>query len=223
MVSAYRDPDRAAGKRKLQQLIDSVSDAVPAALIEVRTLGRTLKKRAADISRRGDTEVAFLMQVIEDLVAARLTQQTVTWQIHIAGMLDVLPATTASALKLAAEQTRSCATGAHLTLAVGYGGRQDILEAVRELLQERSDDGATPADVARSLTTDDIARHLDTADRPDPDLIIRTSGEQRMSNFLLWQATGAELYFCETYWPAFRELDFLRALRTFAARKQRHP
>jgi len=174
-----------------------------------------------NLTRRGDAEIAFLMQVIEDLVAERLTQQTVTWQIHVAGMLDVLPSSTARALKLAAERTRTCATGAHLTLAVGYGGRQDILEAVRELLQERAEAGATPADVARSLTTEDIGRHLDTADRPDPDLIIRTSGEQRMSNFLLWQATGAELYFCETFWPAFRELDFLRAVRTFAARKQR--
>ena len=68
-----------------------------------------------------DYEVTFPMQVIEDLVAARLTQQTVTWQIHVAGMLDVLPAATARALKLAAERTRSCTTGSHLTLAVGYG------------------------------------------------------------------------------------------------------
>lgn len=174
-----------------------------------------------NLTRRGDTEVAFLMQVIEDM-AEGLSKQTVTWQIHTAGMLDVLPTTTANALELAAERTRSCTTGAHLTLAVGYGGRQDILEAVRALLQERADDGATAADAARSLTTADVARHLDTAGRPDPDLIIRTSGEQRMSNFLLWQATGAELYFCEAYWPAFRELDFLRALRNFAARRQRH-
>jgi len=72
-----------------------------------------------------------------------------------------------------------------------------------------------------NLTTDDIAQHLYTAGRPDPDLVIRTSGEQRMSNFLLWQSAYAELYFCDAYWPAFREIDFLRALRSFGARERR--
>lgn len=174
-----------------------------------------------NLTRRGDAEVAYLMQVIEDLVWSRLNQRSAAWQIHVAGMLDVLPSTTANALKLAVEQTRSCVSGAHLTLAVGYGGRQDIVEAVRALLKERADAGATLAEAARSLTTEEIGRHLSTAGHPDPELIIRTSGEQRMSNFLLWQATAAELYFCETYWPAFRELDFLRALRAFADRKRR--
>jgi len=77
------------------------------------------------------------------------------------------------------------------------------------------------ADVADNLTADDITAHLYTAGRPDPDLVIRTSGEQRLSNFLLWQSAYSELYFCEAYWPAFREIDFLRALRSYAARTRR--
>ena len=111
---------------------------------------------------------------------------------------------------------------AHVTLAIGYGGRQEVIEALRALLHERAGQGATLAEVAATITTDDIARHLYTAGQPDPDLVIRTSGEQRLSNFLLWQSAYSELYFCEAYWPAFREIDFLRALRSFAARQRRY-
>ena len=75
--------------------------------------------------------------------------------------------------------------------------------------------------LAETLNTDDITKHLYTVGQPDPDLIIRTSGEQRMSNFLLWQSAYSEFYFCEAYWPAFREVDFLRALRSYADRHRR--
>lgn len=174
-----------------------------------------------NLRRRGDTEVAFLMQVIEQMVADRLTRQDARWQVHVAGMLDALPDSTARALKEAVETTRTCTTGAHLTLAVGYGGRQEVIDALREHLHERAEAGDSLAAAASSLTVDDIARHLYTAGRPDPDLVIRTSGEQRLSNFLLWQSAYSELYFCEAHWPAFREIDFLRALRSFATRQRR--
>ena len=174
---------------------------------------------AENLQRRGDAEIAFLMQVIEDVLAARLARPEATWQVHIAGTLDVLPDTTARALKEAIEATRERTTGAHVTLAIGYGGRQEVLDAIRALLYEQADDGGTLTGLAETLTTDDIARHLYTAGQPDPDLIIRTSGEQRVSNFLLWQTVHSELYFCDAYWPAFREIDFLRALRSYAARQ----
>ncbi|MCL9798028.1 polyprenyl diphosphate synthase [Frankia sp. AgKG'84/4] len=175
-----------------------------------------------NLQRRDDAEVAFLMGVIEQVVSDRLARPDARWQVHLAGMLDVLPDSTARVLKNAVETTRDCATGFHVTLAVGYGGRQEVIEALREHLHERAEAGDSLADVAASLTMDDIARHLYTAGQPDPDLVIRTSGEQRMSNFLLWQSAYSELYFCEAYWPAFREIDFLRALRSFAARERRH-
>ncbi|MFB9832456.1 polyprenyl diphosphate synthase [Actinoallomurus acaciae] len=174
-----------------------------------------------NLQRRGDAEVTFLMQVIEQMATDRLTRQDARWQVHVAGMLDVLPDTTARALKEAVEATRTCTTGAHVTLAVGYGGRQEVIDALREHLHERAEAGDSLTEVASVLTMDDIARHLYTAGQPDPDLVIRTSGEQRMSNFLLWQSAYSELYFCEAYWPAFREIDFLRALRSFAARQRR--
>lgn len=77
--------------------------------------------------------------------------------------------------------SRDCATGAHVTLAIGYGGRQEVIDAMRELMNERAEAGQSPADLAASLTVEDVTRHLYTAGRPDPDLVIRTSGEQRLS------------------------------------------
>ena len=173
---------------------------------------------AENLARRGDAEVAALMDIIEHVVLARIATPDPAWQLHVAGLVDMLPASTAEALKRAAEITSDCATGAHVTLCVGYGGRQEIAEAVRLLLLEQSASGRTLADLASSVTEDDIARHLAGDGQPEPDLIIRTSGEQRMSNFLLWQSTGAYLHFCDCYWPAFTEVDFLRALRDFARR-----
>jgi short-chain Z-isoprenyl diphosphate synthase len=170
---------------------------------------------------RDVNEVAYLMRVIEQVVADKLSRDP-TWQVHIAGTLDLLPDSTARALKQAVEASSDCQTGAHVTLAVGYGGRQEVLDALRSLLAEQAAAGSTLEQLAQTLTGEDVARHLYTAGQPDPDLVIRTSGEQRLSNFLLWQSAYSELYFCEAYWPAFREIDFLRALRSFADRQRRY-
>ncbi|MFD7906455.1 polyprenyl diphosphate synthase [Kitasatospora sp. NPDC059747] len=175
-----------------------------------------------NLQRRGDAEVAYLMGLIEQVVTDRLTRPDARWQVHLAGLTDALPDSTARALKEAVEVTRTCTTGAHVTLAVGYGGRQEVVDAVRDLMYARAEGGASLTEVADALTVDDIAPHLYTAGQPDPDLVIRTSGEQRLSNFLLWQSAYSELYFCEAYWPAFREVDFLRAVRSFAARQRRY-
>ncbi|WP_201305150.1 polyprenyl diphosphate synthase [Streptomyces sp. GS7] len=177
---------------------------------------------AENLQRRDDAEVAFLMQVIEEVLTRHLARPLPRWQVHVAGALDTLPDTTAHALKEAVEATRDCTTGAHVTLAVGYGGRQELVDAMRDLLYEQAETDRSMRDLAAHLTADDIARHLYTAGQPDPDLVIRTSGEQRMSNFLLWQSAYSELYFCEAYWPAFREVDFLRAVRAYAARQRRY-
>jgi short-chain Z-isoprenyl diphosphate synthase len=174
-----------------------------------------------NLANRNDAEVAFLMGMVEQVIADKLARSPV-WQVHIAGSLDMLPDTTARALKRAVEASSDCSTGAHVTLAVGYGGRQEVVDAFRSLLQEQSEQGASLADLAETVTTEDIARHLYTAGQPDPDLVIRTSGESRLSNFLLWQSAYSELYFCEAYWPAFREIDFLRALRSYASRQRRY-
>jgi short-chain Z-isoprenyl diphosphate synthase len=178
-----------------------------------------------NLLRRSDSEVAFLMQVIEEVVTDRLMTPDPAWQVHITGMLDVLPDSTARALKEAVAATRDCSTGAHVTLAIGYGGRQEIAAAVIDFLHEEAVAGTSLTDLAEKLTPGDIEesikKHLYMVGQPEPDLVIRTSGEQRMSNFLLWQSAHSELYFCDAYWPAFREIDFLRALRSYADRSRR--
>ncbi|HEU5417734.1 MAG TPA: polyprenyl diphosphate synthase [Streptosporangiaceae bacterium] len=175
-----------------------------------------------NLQRRDDQEVAYLMQVIEEVVTTQLAQPGGRWQVLVAGALDALPDSTAHALKEAAEATRGCDSGFQVTLAIGYGGRQEVIDAVREALEEYAARGMSLEDVAARLAAEDIARHLYTAGQPDPDLVIRTSGELRMSNFLLWQSAYSELYFCDAYWPAFREIDLLRAIRSYAARKRRY-
>jgi short-chain Z-isoprenyl diphosphate synthase len=108
-----------------------------------------------------------------------------------------------------------------VNVAVGYGGRREIADAVRDLLLARAADGETIEQIADELTADDIASHLYTKGQPDPDLVIRTSGEQRLGGFLLWQSATSEFYFCEAYWPDFLHVDFLRALRSYAGRHRR--
>ena len=120
-------------------------------------------------------------------------------------------------LKDAAEATAGN-PGLLVNVAVGYGGRREIADAMRSLLHEHATRGTSIEELAEILDVDHIAEHLYTAGQPDPDLVIRTSGEQRIGGFLLWQTIHSEFYFCDAYWPAFRKVDFLRALRSYAAR-----
>ncbi|MFD0599244.1 polyprenyl diphosphate synthase [Catellatospora coxensis] len=174
-----------------------------------------------NLQKRDSDEVDNLLRMIEDVVAERLTRPSSIWQIHPAGRLDVLPESTRHALKLAEEATRDNDTAFHLNIAIGYDGREEILDAIRSLLEEQGRAGHTIDDIAQRLTADQIATHLYTSGQPDPDLVIRTSGERRMSGFLLWQAAYSELHFTDVYWPGFRKIDFLRALRSYAARHRR--
>lgn len=173
-----------------------------------------------NIRNRATGEVAFLMNVIETTITRLLTRPDRSWQVHVAGNPDVLPAGTAAALKDLCTETEGVDSGNHLTLAVGYGGRQEILDAFTSYLREQSLTGAALDDLADSFDADDIDRHLYQPDLPVPDIIIRTSGEQRSSNFLLWQGSHADYFFCDAYWPAFRETDLLRAVRDYLGRSK---
>ncbi|MEU6860047.1 polyprenyl diphosphate synthase [Glycomyces sp. NPDC046736] len=172
-----------------------------------------------NLTKRGGGEVAHLMDMVEEIVAERLLRPGNRWRLHIAGRLDCLPDSTAHALKTAVEATAD-REGGHLTVAIGYDGQTEIVDAVRSLLEHEAAQGTELGELAERLTAEDIGAHRYTADLPDPDLIIRTSGERRLSSFLLWQSARAELYFCDVYWPGFRRVDFLRALRDFAARRR---
>jgi short-chain Z-isoprenyl diphosphate synthase len=173
---------------------------------------------ADNLRKRAAAEVDYLMRMVEEVVAQRLTQPGNRWRLHLAGQLDVLPDSTREALKLARDATRDRDYGFHVTVAIGYDGRAEIVDAIRSVLDDAARAGASTVELAERLTADDIALRLYPGGQPDPDLVIRTSGERRISGFLIWQAVHAELYFCDVYWPGFRRIDFLRALRTYDRR-----
>jgi short-chain Z-isoprenyl diphosphate synthase len=179
----------------------------------------TLWLLSTDNLNRDTRELRPLIAVIED-VAERIAA-TGRWRLHPMGALDLLPSSTARRLKELDEATQD-ATGLSVNAAIGYGGRREIADAVRALLHEHAERGTSIEELAEVLDVEHIASHLYTRGQPDPDLVIRTSGEQRLSGFLLWQSAHSEFYFCEAYWPAFRKVDFLRALRSYAERERRY-
>ncbi|MFB0500287.1 MAG: polyprenyl diphosphate synthase [Candidatus Hadarchaeaceae archaeon] len=137
-------------------------------------------------------------------------------RIRAIGDLTCLPKQVKKAIEEAQEVTQGY-DGYTLNIAIGYGGRAELAEAVRQICERIKRGELKPSDVDESI----INSHLYTAGIPDPDLIIRTSGEERLSGFLLWQSAYSELYFCETNWPEFSKIEFLRAIRTYQGRKRR--
>ncbi|MEU1628680.1 isoprenyl transferase [Streptomyces sp. NPDC020096] len=179
----------------------------------------TLWLLSTDNLNRPAEELNPLLGIIEGAVTDLAT--TGRWRVHHVGQLDLLPARMQGVLK-GAEQTTDGVDGLLVNVAVGYGGRQEIADAVRSLLLEHAGRGTSIEDLAEILDVEHIAEHLYTRGQPDPDLILRTSGEQRLSGFMLWQSAHSEYYFCEVFWPALRKVDFLRAMRDYAARHRRY-
>jgi short-chain Z-isoprenyl diphosphate synthase len=179
----------------------------------------TLWLLSTDNLARPEAELQSLQAIIEETVTG--LAEAGRWRIHPVGALDLLPDRTARLLKQAAESTADI-EGILVNVAVGYGGRREVVDAVRSLLTEYAKEGTSVEDIAQMLDVEHIAEHLYTRGQPDPDLVIRTSGEQRLSGFLLWQSAHSEFYFCEAYWPDFRHVDFLRAMRAYAARQRRY-
>ncbi len=178
----------------------------------------TLWLLSTDNLNRPPSELEALLGIIEEAVDSLADQRR--WRLHPVGALDLLPAKTARRLKEAEEATRDV-DGMLVNIAVGYGGRREIADAVRSLLAEHADRGTSLDELAQTIDVEHIAEHLYTKGQPDPDLVIRTSGEQRLGGFLLWQSAKSEFYFCEAYWPDFRKVDFLRAIRAYAERERR--
>ncbi|MFJ6936864.1 isoprenyl transferase [Streptomyces sp. NPDC101132] len=179
----------------------------------------TLWMLSTDNLDRPEVELRPLLNIIENTVRGLAADGR--WRVHHVGNLDILPAQTQGVLKEAEEATHGV-DGILVNVAVGYGGRQEIADAVRSLLLEHAEKGTSFEELAEKLDIDHISEHLYTRGQPDPDLVIRTSGEQRLSGFMLWQSAHSEYYFCEVFWPAFRKVDFLRALRDYAARHRRY-
>ncbi len=173
---------------------------------------------------RQPEEVGAVLRVIEakmaEWSAGGLAQRLGMRMVPI-GKLDLLPTSTQEALRTAEGATRGL-DGMTLNVAVGYGGRQEIIDAVRSYLRHAATQGLTLEEIASGLSLETLDRYVYTHDCPDPDLIIRTSGEVRLSGFMLWQSAYSEFYFCDAYWPAFRKIDFLRAIRNYQQRGRRY-
>lgn len=178
----------------------------------------TLWLLSTDNLERPSAELDQLFNIIGDTVDDLAA--TGRWRLHPVGALDLLPDATARRLKDAADRTADV-DGLLVNVAVGYGGRREIIDAVRSVLAQHARLGTSIEALAETLDLQHIAEHLYTRGQPDPDLVIRTSGEQRLSGFLLWQSAHSEFYFCEALWPDFRRVDFLRALRAYAQRERR--
>ncbi|WP_130011854.1 isoprenyl transferase [Serinicoccus sediminis] len=178
----------------------------------------TLWLLSTDNLNRPTQELDPLLAIIEGVVEQLAA--TGRWPVRVVGALDLLPGPTAERLTGAVVGTEQV-DGMLVNVAIGYGGRREIADAVRSLLRDAAASGTSLEELAATVTVEDIAGHLYTRGLPDPDLVIRTSGEQRLGGFLLWQSAHSEFYFCEAFWPDFRKVDFLRALRAYAERERR--
>jgi short-chain Z-isoprenyl diphosphate synthase len=171
-----------------------------------------------DNLQRSDQELEPYYRVLRDLFD-RLPDSLSGVQVGVVGSLHLLP----DDLQESAQRlTQRCDRGdRRVTIALAYGGRQEIVDAARDLVGKLNSEGLAGQQLIEAIDADGIAANLYTADLPDPDLVIRTSGESRLSGFLLWQAAYAEYSFVDVYWPEFRRVDFLRALREFTLRERR--
>ena len=174
--------------------------------------------------RRPPAEVSGILASVEAKLTALADDPAIhrrRVRVRAIGCLAMLPAPLLAAIK-AAERATARYDGLELNIAVAYGGRQEISDAVRALLSGLAAEQMPLAEAIDQITPEAIARHLYTAGLPDPDLIIRTSGEIRLSGFLLWQSVHSEFYFTDVLWPAFRKVDFLRAIRSYQERQRRY-
>jgi short-chain Z-isoprenyl diphosphate synthase len=172
-----------------------------------------------NLTGRTSQELDELFEIIADL--ADDISHFRDWRVQHVGSDDGLPPQLVATLKAAEKRTKDH-TGLHVNLAVGYGGRREIADAMRSIVKKHGDEGGTLDALADILTPELIGDHLYTGGQPDPDLVIRTSGEQRLSDFMLWQSAHSEFYFVEALGPDLREVDFLRALRDYATRERRY-
>ena len=171
-----------------------------------------------NLTGRQSEELVELFEIIAEL--ADDLSRFRDWRVQHVGSSEGLPPSLARSLDEAEARTRDN-RGLHINLAVGYGGRREIADAMRSIVRAHEEGGGALDALAEILTPELIGDHLYTGGQPDPDLVIRTSGEQRLSDFMLWQSAHSEFYFVEALGPDLREVDFLRAVRDYARRHRR--
>jgi len=197
-----------AGANKIIEFLGWCDEA------EVRVV--TLWLLSTDNFKRSAAEIEELLQIIGDTVDELAA--TGRWNIKAVGALDLLPNWLSEKLSSLKPVING---GVEVNVAISYGGRREIVDAVKCYLSDEEKLGHSIEEAKENLSGDDISKFLYTAGQPDPELLIRTSGEQRLGGFMLWQSASSEFYFCEAYWPDFRRVDFLRALRAYSLRQRR--
>ncbi len=203
------------GAEKLDEVLDWCAE------LEIPAV--TLWVFSTDNFRRPAAEVSGILAAIAAKLAALAQDPAIhSRRVHVRaiGRLDMLPEPVVAAIE-AAQRATDGYNGMELNIAVAYGGRLEIADAVKKMLSCMAGRQMTLAEAIDEVTPETIADHLYTAGLPDPDLIIRTSGEIRLSGFLLWQSVHSDFYFTDVLWPAFRKIDFLRALRAYQERQRR--
>jgi short-chain Z-isoprenyl diphosphate synthase len=204
-----------AGMAKLEELLTWCADLDIKAVTAWVLSTENLRRPAAEL----DPYFEVLTELFNRLpkLAERLH-----FSLSVSGSLDLLPPELALAAKNAVDEVALFGEARMVVnIALCYGGRQEVVDACRSLVTDLVADGVAPEDLAESIDAEGLARNLYAADLPDIDLVIRTSGESRLSGFLLWQSAFAEFAFVDPYWPAFRKVDLLRALRDFTRRDRR--
>jgi short-chain Z-isoprenyl diphosphate synthase len=215
-ASGLQEPG--AGHRAGADKLDELLDWCAGLGIEQVTVWALSNENLA----RPEGELAALLEVVADkLEALAALDGEQAMRIRVFGRLDDLPQQLRRSIETVEAATVRNA-GLRLNIAIGYSGRDELLDAVRALVRRLALEGVASGAIAEHISGESLAQHLYTAGEPDPDLIIRTSGEVRLSGFLLWQGAHSELYFADVFWPAFRELDFLRALRSYQQRHRRY-
>ena len=209
--------------RDIYQIGAGKLDEVLAWCAEIGIKAITLWVCSTENLARPEQEVSGILRAVETKLSNLADDPWIHRRgirVRAAGKLDVLPLSTREAISAAEAATRDY-EAMTLTIAVAYGGREEIVDAMRSFLKDQALAGAELGEVAELVTTEAIGRYVYVPDLPDPDLIIRTSGETRLSGFLLWQSAYSEFYFCDVFWPAFRKIDLLRAVRSYQQRQRR--
>lgn len=210
-LASYTDSYR-AGMRRFEDFLDWNAELGIEAITGWLLSRENLDRPEAEL----DPYFEVLVELFERLPARC---EAGDMAIRFIGSLDLLPDSVVEAAKRA-EQARP--TGSRwLTIALGYGGRQEIVDAARDLVSSLVSEGIPPEEIPDRITAESLAGRMYSAHVPDPDLLIRTSGESRLSGFLLWQSAYSEFVFVDVFWPAFRRVDYLRALRNFTLRERR--
>lgn len=199
------------GKDKLEELMEWCLE------LGIRIL--TVYAFSTENLERDQAEVGSLMDLFEENFYKlgddeRIHKHRI--RVSVLGQMELLPERVKKAIEYAASKTTGYDQYFY-NIAIAYGSRQEIIQAIKQVAEKVKAGELSVEEIDEKV----FSNFLYTADFPDPDLVLRTSGEERVSNFLLWQLAYAELYFTDVYWPGFRKIDFLRAIRSYQLRQRR--